>query len=75
MRIRAAVSGGRLRVDVPTDLPDGTVLDLVSDDEGDDLDESGRAALERALVASDEEARTGQTVDGDVLLAGLRAAR
>lgn len=75
MGIRASVSGGRLRVDVPTDLPDGTVLDLVADDEGDDLDEAGRAELEVELVASAAEARAGQTVGGDALLADLRARR
>ena len=42
--IRAKVQNGRLLLDAPTDLPDGTVLDLVVDDEGDDLDEVERAA-------------------------------
>ncbi len=40
---------GRLRVDQPTTLPEGTVLDLVVDDEGDDLDEAERAALNAAI--------------------------
>ena len=36
MNIRAHVKNGRLLVDEPTTLPEGTVLDLVLDDEGDD---------------------------------------
>lgn len=47
--IRARVVRGRLRVDQPTSLPEGTVLDLVVDDEGDDLDEAERAALNDSI--------------------------
>ena len=47
--IRARVRNGRLQVDEPTLLPEGTVLDLVVDDEGDDLDERERAALNQAI--------------------------
>jgi hypothetical protein len=32
-------------LDEPTTLPDGTVLELVLDDEGDDLDDDDREAL------------------------------
>ena len=50
---------GRIRVDEPTDLPEGTVLDLVVDDEGDDLDDTEWAALEEHLRASLAEADAG----------------
>jgi hypothetical protein len=33
-RLRARVENGRLVLDEPTTLPNGTVLDLVLDDEG-----------------------------------------
>jgi hypothetical protein len=42
--IRARVQNGRLLLDAPTALPEGTVLDLVIDDEGDDFDERARRA-------------------------------
>ena len=45
LAIRARVRSGRLVLDEPTDLPEGTVLDLVVDDEGDDMDDAERAAL------------------------------
>ena len=61
MPIRARVSQGRVIVDEPVDLPEGTVLDLVLDDEGDDLDEAERAALHAALQQSYAEALAGQT--------------
>lgn len=47
--IRARVRDGRLIVDEPTDLPEGTELDLVIDDAGDGLDEAERAALHAAI--------------------------
>lgn len=50
--IRARVINGRLLLDAPTTLPEGTVLDLVVDDEGDELDEldeQERAALNAAI--------------------------
>ncbi|MEQ1567822.1 MAG: hypothetical protein ABMA64_19435 [Myxococcota bacterium] len=52
MSIRASVVAGRLVVDEQTDLPEGTVLDLVLDDEGDNLDEAERSALREASSRS-----------------------
>jgi hypothetical protein len=75
MSIRAAVKGGRLVVDEAVDLPEGTVLDLVLDDEGDSLDEGERAALERALRASHAEAVQGQVGPVSEVLRKLRARR
>ena len=49
--LRARVEKGRLVLDEPTTLPDGTVVDLVVDDEGDDLTEDERCALHKALSA------------------------
>ena len=56
---RARVQNRRLVIDEPTDLPEGTVLDLVVDDEGDSLTDEERAALHRALEHGIEEARAG----------------
>jgi hypothetical protein len=50
--IRARVHNGRLQLDEPTALPEGTVLDLVVDDEGDDLDEAERAARNDVISRS-----------------------
>jgi len=49
--LQARVENGRLVLDEPTPLPDGTVLNLVLD-EGDDLSDSERQALHDALAES-----------------------
>ena len=43
LTLKARVIGGRLVLDEPIDLPDGTVVDLLPADEADDLDEVDRA--------------------------------
>lgn len=58
--IRAKVKNGRLVLDVPTTLPEGTVLDLVLDDEGDDLDEEDRRALNATISKSWDSAKAGE---------------
>lgn len=75
MPIRARVSHGRLIIDEPVDLPEGTVLDLVVDDEGDELDDAERAALHEQLSASAAEVKAGQTKPVSELLTELRRPR
>jgi hypothetical protein len=58
--LRAHVQKGRLVLDEPTTLPEGTVVDLVADDDGDDLTDSERRALHLALSASLESAEAGR---------------
>jgi hypothetical protein len=70
--IRARVQSGRLLVDAPTALPEGTVLDLVVDDEGDDLDDSGRAALNAAIAKGWASVQSGQGRPADEIVAALR---
>ncbi len=74
----ACVRNGRLTLDVPTDLPDGTLLELVSTEDvlsngGDLLDLEERAALARELEASIAEADAGETVDSAEVIAELTA--
>lgn len=73
--VRATVRNGRLTVDEPTELPEGTVLDLVVDDEGDDLDAPSRAALEQAISVSLAQAQAGQTAPAERVLEQLRQRR
>ena len=70
--LRARVQKGRLVVDEPTDLPEGTVLDLVVDDEGDDMDEAERAALDTAITRGLDAARAGKVRPAADVLADLR---
>jgi hypothetical protein len=73
MTLKARVQGGRLVVDEPTDLPEGTEVPLLPLDPGDWLDDEDRAALHRALQASEEDMQRGDVFDADEVLAELRA--
>lgn len=54
------MQNGRLVVDEPTSLPEGTILDLVVDDEGDDLDAAERALRDEALAKAWLQAQAGK---------------
>jgi hypothetical protein len=73
MTIKARVRAGRLIVDEPTDLPEGTELQLLSLDPGDWLDEGDRAALHQALRESDADVAAGRLVDAEEILKELRS--
>ena len=73
MALRAQVKDGRLVLDEPTSLPDGTVLDLVMDDEGDDLNDEEREALHVHLAAAWESVRMGRVRPADEILDELRS--
>ena len=73
MTLKARVKAGRLVVDEPTDLPEGTVIELLPLDPGDWLDEEDRAALHQALKDSDEDIKAGRLVDADVILRDRRS--
>ena len=75
MGLRATVLNGRLVVDEATGLPDGTVLDLVIDDEGDDLDEAQRRALDAAIAISLRQADAGECAPAEEILTRLRTRR
>ena len=75
MSIRAKVSSGRIIVDEPTLLPEGTTMNLVIDDEGEDLDAEERAALDAHLTASWKNAQAGNVRPASELLAELRSKR
>lgn len=66
------MQNGRIVLDEPTTLREGTVIDLVVDDEGDELSDEERAALHKALATSLEEAKRGETEPASVILDELR---
>ncbi|HEX5054733.1 MAG TPA: hypothetical protein VFZ65_23355 [Planctomycetota bacterium] len=70
--VRARVQNGRLIVDEPTSLPEGTVIDLVMDDEGDDLDDAERKARDASLVAAWQQAQNGEGRPAGAVLDDLR---
>jgi hypothetical protein len=75
-RLRARVENGRLVVDEPTSLPEGTVLDLVVDHEGDDLTVEERRALhDEALSATWTSAEAGRLRAASAIFDELRQRR
>lgn len=71
--LKARVSNGRLILDEPTNLPEGTEVRLVVVGEDDDLDEAERAALHRALDGSLDSLKGGRTRPASNLIDELRA--
>src|SRR5205823_3206727 len=62
MTLKGRVKAGRLVVDEPTDLPEGTEVELLPLDPGDWLDEEDRAALHQTLKDSAEDIKAGRLV-------------
>lgn len=73
--LRARVERGRLVLDEPTTLLEGTVVDLVADDEGDDLTNDERRALHEALLTSWRSAEAGGLRPASRILDELRRPR
>ncbi len=66
--IVAKVQNGRLELDEPVDLPDGTTVQLYIVDQGDDLDDEDRRALEDAIDEAAASVARGETIPaGEVL--------
>jgi hypothetical protein len=69
--LRARVTAGRLVLDVPTSLPEGTEVDLVVADDGDDLDDTERAALHESIRRSAAQLAAGESASADEVLRSL----
>ena len=69
--VKAHVRSGRLVVDEPTDLPDGTEIELVLAD-WDDLGDGDREKLHAALDASEDELRQGKGRPAAEVLAEIK---
>jgi hypothetical protein len=74
MTLKARVRNGRLVVDEPTELPEGTEIALLPLDPGDWLDTADRAALHRALLTSQDDIEAGRLVDAEEVLRELRGS-
>ena len=72
--LKAHVMGGRVVLDEPTELPDGTEVELTVV-EDDDFEPEERARLEQALEEAEQEVERGEYVDGSEFLARLRSRR
>ena len=73
--LRARVENGRIVLDEPTTLREGTVIELVADDEGDDLTDAERSALHEALSTSSKSAESCRLRPASEILDELRKPR
>jgi hypothetical protein len=71
MTIKARVEAGRLVIDEPTNLPEGTQIELLPLDPGGWLDDADRAPLHAALAASNSDVAPGRLVDAADILREL----
>ncbi len=75
-QLKARVHNGRLKLDEPTDLPEGTEVPLEIAPEWDDLDDEDRALLHREIADSIAERKAGAaTFDAQEVLAELGTGR
>jgi len=74
MTLKARVRSGRLVIDEPTDLPEGTELELLPLDPGDWLDDADRALLHDALRQSQSDVEAGRVVSAEDVLRELRGS-
>jgi hypothetical protein len=75
MGLRARVRNGRIVVDEPTDLPEGTVLNLVLDDGDDELGDDERRRLHAALEEGLAQLDADQGIPVGDVLRDLRSSR
>lgn len=73
MSLRARVKDGRLVLDEPTALPEGTEVELVPVEELDEVDDGERAKLTALLVESFRTHVVGAGIPAEQLLQKLRS--
>jgi hypothetical protein len=71
--LKAHVENGRVVLDEPMDLPDGTVLRVVAVADGDDLDDEERDELHAAILEGLEDMKAGRTYAATDVIAELRS--
>jgi hypothetical protein len=69
--LKAHVKNGRLVLDEPTDLQEGSVVPLEIADDWDELDDEERERLHQALDQAISSVQAGRTVDGDEVIRRL----
>jgi len=73
--IKARVRNGRLVLDEPTHLPEGTVVELVPLDAWDQLDVEDRKALHQALERSADDVSKDRIESAEDVMRKIRRAR
>ena len=69
--LRARIQDGHIVPDEPSGLPEGTVVNIAVLDEGNDLEESEREALNATIRASHASLRSGEAIAAEDVLREL----
>ncbi|HLK91069.1 MAG TPA: hypothetical protein VKZ18_14320 [Polyangia bacterium] len=69
--LRGRIERGRIVVDEPIDLPDGTEVEIAVDD-ADDMTPEERAELEASLERAHEQIARGEGISAEEMLRRLR---
>ncbi|MBN1608271.1 MAG: hypothetical protein JW940_16685 [Polyangiaceae bacterium] len=72
--LKTRVENGRIRLDQPTNLPDGAEVELVIVG-GDELDDEERARLHEALDEAEADIDAGRVVSEEDVWTALRAIK
>ena len=72
LTLKGRVRAGKVVIDEPLNLPEGSEVDLIVVDPGDDLDDDERERLHAALVVAREEIERGEGVAAEDLIEALR---
>jgi hypothetical protein len=75
LTLRGHVAKGRIVVDEPVDLPDGTVVQVEVVNDSDQLDDEDRARLHAAIERGQDEIDRGEGIPAEQLIAELRTKR
>lgn len=73
MVLHARVKGGHLVVDEPTDLPEGTAVELMLVADEDDMSPEERAEIEAAIDRGREQIARGEGIPAEDVLRRIRA--
>lgn len=73
--LKARVRNGRLVLDVPTSLPEGTEIELAASDPDDDLDDEQRARLHDAIDRGIDELKQGRGIPAQDVIDELKRKR
>lgn len=74
---KARAENGRLKLDVPTDLPDGAEVDVIvlGEEPYDSMDPAERAELDAAIDESLDQIARGESISAEECLRRLRDSR
>ena len=68
LTLKGRVRAGKVVINEPLNLPEGSEIDLIVVDPGDDLDDDERERLHAALAVAQEEIERGEGVAAEDLI-------